>query len=286
MDWITYSLIMFISSVALYLTVRKSSLMKTPAYLTNLSMFAIPLVAYILLGLYNHASFIVTWWQMLVIILTATVFAYAGNKASLRAIEVAPNPGYSLVLSKSYVLFTTVVAIVLLGAELSLQKAIAIILIITFSALIMVTKKRAARVENNKWIALSFGAFFAWGMLSLLSKYLFNEGVDTMAFLVYLYAIVTLCIITLDRVKISKVNDIPARAKWLLLGTGIFSTLFNLGQFEAIRLAPNVGYVNAINAGSIAMVTIFAVILFKDELTKKKAIGVLGVTTGLILILL
>lgn len=61
--------------------------------------------------------------------------------------------------------------------------------------------------------------------------------------------------------------------------------LFNLGQFEAIKLAPNVGYVNAINAGSIAAVTIFAVLLFKDELTPKKAVGILGVTAGLILLL-
>jgi uncharacterized membrane protein len=75
------------------------------------------------------------------------------------------------------------------------------------------------------------------------------------------------------------------KAKLLLIGTGIFSTLFNLGQFEAIKLAPNVGYVNAINAASISMVTVFAVILFKDELTPKKAIGVLGVTAGLILLL-
>lgn len=70
-----------------------------------------------------------------------------------------------------------------------------------------------------------------------------------------------------------------------MLGTGIFSTLFNLGQFEAIKLAPNVGYVNAINAGSIAAVTVFAVILFKDELTSRKAIGILGVVAGLVLLL-
>jgi uncharacterized membrane protein len=86
-------------------------------------------------------------------------------------------------------------------------------------------------------------------------------------------------------VKVSKIKKSQAYAKILLLGTGIFSTLFNLGQFEAIKLAPNVGYVNAINAASISMVTVFAVILFKDELTLRKAVGVLGVTTGLILLL-
>ncbi len=285
MNWIAYSLMMFFSSVALYLTVRKSSLIKTPAYLTNLAMFAIPLVAYILLGIINTSSLAITWWQALILLMTAVVFAYGGNKASLHAIDIAPNPGYSLVLSKSYVLFTTIVAITLLGAELTVQKAIAILLIVAFSGLIMVTKKGAKKVKSETWVLLSFGAFFAWGMLSLSSKYLFNHGVDAVAFLIYLYTIVTLCIIAIDKVKISKIKKVPAQAKWLLLGTGIFSTLFNLGQFEAIKLAPNVGYVNAINAASIAAVTIFAVLLFKDALTTKKAVGILGVTAGLVLLL-
>lgn len=285
MDWIAYSLLMFFSSVALYLTVRKSSLINTPTYLTNLAMFAVPLLAYILLGIIYGSSLSITWWQTLILLVVAIIFSYGGNKASLHAIEEAPNPGYSLVLSKSYVLFTTIVAITLFGAELTLQKTIAILLIVAFSVLVMVTKKNAKKVKTEKWAILSFAAFFSWGMLSLSSKYLFNQGVDTITFLIYLYAIVTICIVAIDKVKISRIKEVPGKAMFLLLGTGIFSTLFNLGQFEAIKLAPNVGYVNAINAGSIAAVTIFAVLIFKDELTKKKALGILGVTAGLILLL-
>lgn len=285
MGWIAYSLMMFFSSVALYLTVRKSSLIKTPAYLTNLAMFAIPLIAYIIIGVVNSSSLSISFWQALILLATAVIFAYGGNKASLHAIDVAPNPGYSLVLSKSYVLFTTLVAVTLLGAEITAQRVLAILIIVSFSALIMINPKGAKKVKSEKWVLLSFGAFFAWGMLSLSSKYLFNNGVDTIAFLIYLYALVTFCIIFIDKVRISKIKEVSSSAKLLLIGTGIFSTLFNFGQFEAIKLAPNVGYVNAINAASISMVTVFAVILFKDELTLKKAIGVLGVTAGLVLLL-
>jgi len=284
-SWIAYSLMMFFSSVALYLTVRKSSLIKTPAYLTNLAMFAIPLIAYIIIGVVNSSSLSISFWQALILLATAVIFAYGGNKASLHAIDVAPNPGYSLVLSKSYVLFTTLVAVTLLGAEITAQRVLAILIIVSFSALIMINPKGAKKVKSEKWVLLSFGAFFAWGMLSLSSKYLFNNGVDTIAFLIYLYALVTFCIIFIDKVRISKIKEVSSSAKLLLIGTGIFSTLFNFGQFEAIKLAPNVGYVNAINAASISMVTVFAVILFKDELTLKKAIGVLGVTAGLVLLL-
>jgi len=71
----------------------------------------------------------------------------------------------------------------------------------------------------------------------------------------------------------------------ILMLIGIFSTGFNLFQFLAIQSAPNIGYVNAINASSISVVTILAIILFKDEFSKKKLIGVLGVTIGLLLLL-
>ena len=49
-------------------------------------------------------------------------------------------------------------------------------------------------------------------------------------------------------------------------------------------LAPNIGYVNAINAASIAAVTVFSALLFKDELTLKKLVGVLGIIFGLIIL--
>lgn len=149
MNWVAYSLLMFFSSVALYLCVRKSSLAKVPTALTNLAMFAIPLMAYTILGASSNTDFSISAWHVVVLVVAAVVFAYGGNTASLKAIEVAPNPGYSLVLSKSYVLFTAIVAVVLLGQGLSWREAIAIVLIVAFSALIMVTPKFAKHVKSN-----------------------------------------------------------------------------------------------------------------------------------------
>ncbi|MEO7364510.1 MAG: DMT family transporter [Candidatus Saccharimonadales bacterium] len=285
MNWIAYSLLMFFSSVALYLCVRKSSLVKIPTALTNLAMFAIPLIAYVIIGTSSNTKFSITAWHLVMLVVTAVVFAYGGNTMSLKAIEIAPNPGYSLVLSKSYVLFTTIVAVVFLNQGLTWRKAIAILLIVAFSALILVNRKSARHVKDNKWIWLSLGSFFAWGMLSLSSKYLFSHGVATYAFLIYLYALVTICIVSANKMGRKKLQNITTPHWLLLLGTGIFSALFNLVQFEAIRLAPNVGYVNAINAGSISLVTVLAVLLFKDELTSQKAIGIAGVTVGILLLL-
>jgi hypothetical protein len=147
MNWISYSLLMFFSSVALYLSVRKASLLKTPTQLTNLAMFAIPFVAYTVIGVASSTSLRISAWQVLLLVVASVLFAYGGNKASLRAIDIAPNPGYSLVLSKSYVLFTTLVAVALLNAELTARKFIAILLIVSFSTLIMVNRKGAKKVK-------------------------------------------------------------------------------------------------------------------------------------------
>lgn len=279
-------MLMFFSSVALYLCVRKSGLVKVPTALTNLAMFAIPLIPYLVYGLMTDSRFSMTLLQALVLIVASVVFAYGGNTASLKAIAIAPNPGYSLVLSKSYVLFTTLVAVLLLNQNLTLRKAVAILLVVACSALIMVNPKTAKHVTSNRWVLLSFGAFFAWGMLSLSSKYLFSHGVDTMAFLIYLYAIVTICIVSTNKMTHKTFKHIEPQHWWLLIGAGVFSALFNFGQFEAIRTAPNLGYVNAINAGSISLVTVLAVVLFKDELTLQKAAGIAGVTVGLVLLLI
>jgi len=277
---------MFLASVALYLTVRKSSLEKVPTALINLAMFGIPLVAYSIIGLSSRQSYGISLPQFLLLFVAAVFFAYGGNTVSLKAIDIAPNPGYSLVLSKSYVLFTTIVAVTLLNAELTARKAVAILIIVGFSALIMINRRAAKQVKTSNWVKLSFVAFFAWGSLSLTSKYLFSHGVGTVPFLIYLYLVATICILATNKMRLKSFRNIPKQTWVLFAATGIFSTLFNLGQFEAIKIAPNVGYVNAINAGSISLVTILAVLIFKDELTKQKAVGIFGVTLGLLLLLI
>lgn len=167
---------MFFSSVALYLFVRKASLLKTPTQLTNLAMFAVPFVAYLIFGLGTSTSLHISFRLIFFLIAVSVLLAYGGNKASLLAINIAPNPGYSLVLSKSYVLFTTLVAVIFLNAELSVRKLIATLLIVIFSGLIMANRKRAKKAEGGKWILLSIVAFFGWGLLSLSSKFLLTVG--------------------------------------------------------------------------------------------------------------
>lgn len=285
MNWILFSLLMFLSSVALYLYVRKSAKKGYPSQFNNLAMFLVPLVVFIGIDIFTRQNMMLSISQLLIIVVAAVLFSYLGSVFSLKSIEYAPNPGYSLVISKSYVVFTTITAIVLFHAEISIRKAIAILLIVAFSGLIMLSKEVVHKRANNLWLPLSIGAFFCWGLLSLTSKYLFSQGVSVYVFLTYVIFIASLCI-SLEMVKKRmRLNIIKEDFKTFLL-IGIFSTGFNFFLFQAIKLAPNVGYVNAINASSISAVTVLAVLFFKDEFSKRKFVGVLGVTVGLLLLLL
>ncbi len=285
MNWIIASLIMFCSSVTLYLLVRKSILLKKPAQYNNFAMFAVPLFIFFVLSIITKQNFILPIDQFVQIFLIAIAFSYFGNVFSLLSIEHASNPGYPLVISKSYVVFTTIFSILFLRGEFSIRKTLGIIVIVIFSALIMLSTKSSTKRNDKKWLPYAFGAFFCWGFLSLSSRYMFDQGVNLYIYLFYIYLVVTSCIVF--NIYRKKVN---MQSMWhnplLYLAIGLLSFSFNYFQFEAIKTAPNIGYVNAINASSISAVTLLAALLFRDELTIKKLVGVVGVTCGLLIILL
>jgi len=69
-----------------------------------------------------------------------------------------------------------------------------------------------------------------------------------------------------------------------MLVIGALATAFNYFNFDAISVAPNVGYVNATNAASIGAVTVFSVLLFHDEFSWARFAGVAGMVGGLLLL--
>jgi drug/metabolite transporter (DMT)-like permease len=283
MNWIVADLLMFLCSVALYLAVRKAALDKLPSQFNNLAMFFIPLFVFAAGCVFSHTSYGISLKNAVLLVLTGVILAYLSNAISMKSIELAPNPGYSLVISKSYVVLTTFLAVPLFGAHLSVKALAAILLIVSFSALIMVNPKAAHHAKSAAWLPLAIGAFFGWGFLSLAAKYFFAQGLSTFQFLAYMFTVVCICIFA--EMCLRRVSFQPLLRHWpSFVLIGVTASGFNFFNFYAIRLAPNVGYVNATNAASIAVVTIFAILLFKDEFSIKKLVGVLGVVGGLVLL--
>lgn len=277
---------MFLSSVVMYVSMRKATLLKIHSYYINLSNFLPPLVFYLILAVFTHPKLSLSFIQFGIVVIVAIFFSYLGSLFSIKSMEIAPNPGYPLTLSKSYVIFTTILAVFLFHSILTFKAVIAILLIVAFSALIAINKPTVKHKSNSLWVIYAFGSFFCWGMLSLSTKYLLTLGVPVLTRLIYVMAIVS--ILQISEIKIKKVS--LHRLGWknglFLIFIGLLSASFNYFQVLGIDLAPNVGFVNAINASSIAVVTICSSILFKDDLTLKKIVGVMGVTCGLILLVI
>ena len=277
---------MFVSSVALYLCVRKSNALKTPQQLNNLAMFLIPVLVYMAVTVRTPTSFTLTPLAYFLIVIQGIFFSYLGNVFSLKGIQYAPNPGYSLIISKSYVVFTAIASIFIFSAPLTMQSMIAIILIVMFSAVITIDKDKNRTTSNTLWLPYTMGAFFCWGFLALSSKYLLNIGVPILARLILTMLIVAVLILVEILIKKINIFHITKPQIVTLLLIGIFGSSFNYYMQVAFNLAPNVGYVNATNAASISLLTLVSAYFFKDELTLKKMIGIIGVTVGLVLLFL
>lgn len=281
--WISISIGLIVSSVALYLFVRKSKDVEIPIDIQNLGMFLPPAIFVGVYNLLQKKSFGISPLHLVIIGFAAFFFSWLGNIASLKALKKAPNPGYSLVISKSYVLMTSILAVWIFGSTLTVKSIIAIVLIVLFSAMIIIDKKKENDSKDKSWIWLTFGAFLAWGFLALTLKHLTNEGLESTVILFYLMLFVSVLISAQLIVKRSKIqlkkNYLPL---FLLMGGA--STFFNLFIILGYQYAPNPGYINAANAGSIALVTIFSALIFKDELNPKKVFGVLGVIGSLMLL--
>ena len=196
---------MFVSSVALYLCVRKSNTLKTPQQLNNLAMFLIPILVYIALTVKTPTSFTLKPFEYLLILVQGIFFSYLGNVFSLKGIEYSPNPGYSLIISKSYVVFTAIASIFLFSAPLTMKSGIAILLIVLFSALITINKDKSRTTSNKLWLPYTMGAFFCWGFLALSSKYLLNMGVPILTRLILSMLVVTILI--LGEIKLKKIKS-------------------------------------------------------------------------------
>lgn len=286
MNWVVASLLMFLSSVALYLFVRRSNQLKTPQQLNNLSMFLIPLVVYVFLAINSKVNLSVSIFHFVIIIIQSVFFSYLGNVFSLRGIEYAPNPGYSLIISKSYVVFTAIASIFLFDSPLTFKSIVAIGMIMLFSAVIMIDKSKDKRESDNRWPLYTIGAFFCAGLLALSTKYLLNLGVPILTRLIYSMLIVTTLI--LSEIRIKKVNLLEtSRTQFTnLLMIGLSGAIFMYFMQVGFNLAPNVGYINAVNAGSISLLTLMSTLIFKDELNLIKIFGIIGVTIGLMLLFL
>jgi drug/metabolite transporter (DMT)-like permease len=285
MSWIYYSLIMYAASVFQYVLIRKVQKMGVNNKI-NTFMFLTPALPF----LYLYARILgvdlaVSGQEILIIAVATYFFSYLGNVFSFLGIAAAPNTGYSLIIQKSYAIYTAVAAVFLFGAKLSFQAMVAIVIIVLFSGTIMLDQNKVKKVRSVNWLVNSILAFFCFGNLALFSKFMQSSGIHAVTLVFYVVLFNGLFNgIELWRSR-GQVKFGLSRSTWgLLVLIGLSNGIFNLMMQLAYTSAPNIGYVNIINAASITAITVLSAYFFKDKLTTEKIIGVIGVVLGLVLL--
>ena len=268
MNWIVASSLMFSFSVAMYLLVRKLQHQQIDNDIVTYALGAMPVVFLGLGALITKTNLSVIPRQLLLLSFMGIVFSYLENKLSLLGIKSAPNPGYSLVIQKSYAPYSALMAAFIFGDSLPTVKLIAILFIVTSIARLLIDDNSQTKESKSiTWALQSFGSFFLFGTLVLASRQLLLEGLDpiAIAFYIFLWAAVMFTIKLLRRSKGKKFNKISKSVLTQLLIIGLLNALFNFTMQSAFATAPNVGYVNVINASSIAGITLLSPIFFNRQ---------------------
>lgn len=278
---------MFFSSIVYYLITKKALINKIESRVYMLANFSIPAVLYFLLHVFQKRSIFVEWKMLFIIVVNAFIFSYIGSIISYKALEKAPNAGYSLTIQKSYAVYTSIAAIFVFGSSLTLFKFLAILLIIVSTAFILIEKKRPSSKPNYQWVIYSFAAFFIFGTLRLNNKLIINAGVPAVTMLFWTMVFVALfSFFDLLKSRNQIKTKLNSENIFVLFGIGTTVSLFYYFLQMSEVIAPNIGFVSAINTASNAFYTVLVAFIFKDHLSLKKLLAVLGVTIGLIFLVL
>lgn len=287
MNWVITSSLMFFSSIIYYLFVRKAQQNKIDNRSYVFINTFIPLLFLLAFSIFQKYTILINPLFIGILFFQAFFLSYIGSIAGYIAIGKAPNAGYSLVIQKSYSIYTSIAAVFLFNSVLSIYKFIAILIILICTAIISITRGKKINVVNYSWVIYSFLAFFCFGTSSLVNKYVFSQGIPPSVILFWIMLFVSLFAF-IDLLK--NIKEVPIQIlknNWLLLFIMGFSVTF-FYYFKQISevSAPNIGYVGAINAASNAFFTVLVALVFKDTLSWRKFVAVLGVTFGLMLLIL
>ncbi len=290
MNWIVASLLMLVFSNIYYLTMRVAQQRGIDAKYYMVANFSIPAVLYFVLGRSAGYNFWLTPIQYAAIALNAIVFSYIGSVISYHAMKKAPNAGYSVIIQKSYGIYTAILSVLFFGSALPAWKFGAILLVVVSTGIVMglFEKKIPGSSKGNVWIWLSLIAFFCFGTLQFIAQWIARTWhIPTPVYLMWVMIIVDMFSIG-ELVRTRHVRTLT----WnmtniaLLAGIGVSVTGFYYFLQAGQLVAPNIGYVGAINTASNAVLTLLAAWLLKDKFSWKRFIGVVGVSIGVMLLVI
>lgn len=282
-EWLIFSLIAFAATLAVNLLIRKIHLNNIPLRVQNSVQFIIPLLGFLIWILLQPGLLKINLFHLSLVIIFAVAFTQIGTVLANKSITLAANPGYPTAITRINALITTLISVLLFGSYLTPVTFIAILIITGASFLFVNYKKEDIRRNSNLWFWYAIGAGILTSGYALSSKFFIDVNIPLVTRM--FYAFLAMSIVQTADLFISKTKIEIKKINLLLLFTlGVSTFIFNIFAQLAFEFAPNPGFVNAFLAASIVPTTLFAAYFFKDELNRRKMMGVLGILIGLILL--
>ena len=184
-------------------------------------------------------------------------------------------------IDKSSTILTMIMAFILLGEEITLIKAIAMVLI-GIGTYLMITKKENVKVEkkNNAWLIYALGSAIFASLTSILGK-IGIEGVDsTLGTAIRTIVVLIMAwIVVFVTKKQNTIRNID-KSSWIFLFlSGLATGGSWLCYYRALQTGP-ASVVVPIDKLSILVTIAFSYIVFKEKLNKKSALGLLLIVMG------
>jgi drug/metabolite transporter (DMT)-like permease len=281
--WLWYSVLAFFTLVAYFYVLR---VLKKRGVDISVILFYIFLVFGISCFLYAiiYSSNLLVSLNLLFVIIIAAIFSYIGNHFNFRALEAAPNHGYSMAVTNSFIIIVTIFSVFLYGSEFNVLKLIGVIITFLGSTAVAYSRKKSSK-KDSRWVLYSLVTTIFFASFILTSKYLLINQIPPEVYLAYVSVIIApIFFFSAGIKKIRKYNQKSNLGLFLL--AGLLSFVFNIAAHVGYDIAPNPGYVTAFNYSSIIVVALIGHIFFGDELSASKSIGIVSVIAGLVLMAL
>ncbi|MBR4244776.1 MAG: EamA family transporter [Candidatus Methanomethylophilaceae archaeon] len=190
-------------------------------------------------------------------------------------------------VDKSSTVMAIMLAIIFLGETLSIPGIFGVVLILV-GTILMIEKKDVKGMESkgSSWLLFAIGSAVFAALTSILGK-IGMEGIDSNLGT----AIRTIVVLGMSWIMIyvshkqSKIHGIKRRDMAFIILSGLATGASWMFFFGALQMGP-ASVIIPIDKLSILVTIAFSYIVFREKLTKKSAIGLAGVVTGTLLLLL
>ncbi|MEZ4755143.1 MAG: EamA family transporter [Bdellovibrionota bacterium] len=133
--WIIHSLLALIGFTGIYILIKSLTRFEISSIILNFWFFTLTAIGFLVLA-FNKKEILSVPKASLPFFLLLTLSAVFGNYYSVKAYQIAPNPGYVAAIISSAVIFLTIFSIFAFGSELTWLKGFGILLTTTGVAIL------------------------------------------------------------------------------------------------------------------------------------------------------